>query len=300
MVRQAPQPPGASVRRNRSWSAAAARRVDRLLTLYLPLGLVLVFLLAPFYWMVITSLKPDSELYSAAGNPMLVLHPSLEHYQQLLTTTEFPTWTRNTMVIAIVATALSLLLGVPAGYSLARLRFRGAGFVGLAIFATYLVPTSLLFIPMLQVVKTLHLQDNFLSLILIYPTFLTPFCTWLMAGYFRTIPTELEECARIDGANRFGAMWRIAFPLATPGILSAGIFSFTLSWNEFIYALTFVTASSSRTIPVGVLTQLTRADFYFWGPLMAGALLGSVPVALIYSFFVEQYAAGLTAGAVKG
>jgi multiple sugar transport system permease protein len=264
------------------------------------LGFVLLFLLAPFYWMLVTSLKPDSELYSASGNPMLVVSPTLEHYQQLLTATEFPTWTRNTMVIAVLATAISLLLGVPAGYSLARLRFRGAGFVGLAIFATYLVPTSLLFIPMLQVVKTLHLQDNFWSLILIYPTFLTPFCTWLMAGYFKTIPSELEECARIDGATRFVAMLRIAFPLATPGILSAGIFSFTLSWNEFIYALTFVTASSSRTIPVGVLTQLTRADFYFWGPLMAGALLGSVPVALIYSFFVEQYAAGLTAGAVKG
>ena len=282
------------------WSPVVARRVDRLLSVYLPLGLVLLFLLAPFYWMLVTSLKPDSELYSAAGNPMLVFNPSLEHYQHLLTTTEFPTWTRNTMVIAVLATAISLLLGVPAGYSLARLRFRGAGFVGLAIFATCLVHTSLLFIPMVQVVKTLHLQVNFWSLILIYPTFLTPFCTWLMAGYFKTIPSELEECARIDGATRFVAMLRIAFPLATPGILSAGIFSFTLSWNEFIYALTFVTASSSRTIPVGVLTQLTRADFYFWGPLMAGALLGSVPVALIYSFFVEQYAAGLTAGAVKG
>lgn len=261
---------------------------------------MLFFLLAPFYWMLVTSLKPDAELYSPNGNPLLVFAPSLEHYQHLLLTTEFPTWTRNTMVIAILATGISLLFGVPAGYSLARLRFRGAGFLGLAIFATYLVPTSLLFIPMLQVVKTLHLQDNFWSLILIYPTFLMPFCTWLMAGYFKTIPSELEECARIDGANRFAAMWRIAFPLATPGILSAGIFSFTLSWNEFIYALTFVTASSSRTIPVGVLTQLTRADFYFWGPLMAGALLGSVPVALIYSFFVEHYAAGLTAGAVKG
>ena len=277
-----------------------ARRVDRTLTLYVPLGLMLFFLLSPFYWMLVTSLKPDAELYSPNGNPLLVFAPSLEHYLHLLLTTEFPTWTRNTMVIAILATGISLLFGVPAGYALARLRFRGAGFLGLAIFATYLVPTSLLFIPMLQVVKTLHLQDNFWSLILIYPTFLMPFCTWLMAGYFKTIPSELEECARIDGANRFAAMWRIAFPLATPGILSAGIFSFTLSWNEFIYALTFVTASSARTIPVGVLTQLTRADFYFWGPLMAGALLGSVPVALIYSFFVEHYAAGLTAGAVKG
>jgi multiple sugar transport system permease protein len=281
-------------------AALARRKLDRLFTLYLPLAVVLIFLLAPFYWMLITSLKPDSELYSGNGNPLLVFQPSLEHYARLLQTTQFPTWTRNTLVVAVLATGIALTFGVPAGYSLARLRFRGAGFLGLAIFATYLVPTSLLFIPMLQVVKTLRLQDNFWSLVVIYPTFLLPFCTWLMAGYFKTIPQELEECARIDGATRFTAMVRIAFPLATPGILSAGIFSFTLSWNEFIYALTFVTASEARTIPVGVLTQLTRADYYFWGPLMAGALLGSVPVALIYSFFVEQYATGLTAGAVKG
>jgi multiple sugar transport system permease protein len=277
-----------------------AHRFERTLSVHVPLLIALFFLLAPFYWMLITSLKPNSELYAPGGNPMFVFAPSLEHYQHLLTATEFPAWTKNTMLISIVSTFLSLLFGVPAGYALARLRFRGAGFIGLAVFATYLVPTSLLFIPMLQVVKTLRLQDNVWSLVLIYPTFLMPFCTWLMAGYFKTIPGELEECARIDGATRFTAMWRIAFPLATPGILSAGIFAFTLSWNEFIYALTFVTASSARTIPVGVLTALTRADFYFWGPLMAGALLGSIPVAIVYSFFVEQYAAGLTAGAVKG
>lgn len=288
------------VRNAKRRSVVWSRRLERTLTLYVPLGIVLIFLLAPFYWMLITSLKPDAELYSPTGNPLLVFTPSLEHYAKLLTATAFPLWTRNTLVVAVLATAISLAFGVPAGYALARLRFKGAGFLGLAIFATYLVPTSLLFIPMLQVVKTLHLQDNFWSLVLIYPTFLMPFCTWLMAGYFKTIPVELEECARIDGATRFHAMLWIAFPLATPGILSAGIFAFTLSWNEFIYALTFVTASDARTIPVGVLTQLTRADFYFWGPLMAGALLGSVPVALIYSFFVEQYATGLTAGAVKG
>ena len=165
---------------------------------------------------------------------------------------------------------------------------------------TYLVPTSLLFLPMVQVMKQIGLLESVWALVVVYPTFLAPFVTWLMSGYFKTIPAELEECARIDGSDRFGAMVRIAIPLATPGILSAGIFSFTLSWNEFIYALTLVTASSERTIPVGVLVQLTRADFYFWGPLMAGALLGSIPVALVYSFFVEQYAAGLTAGAVKG
>ena len=209
-------------------------------------------------------------------------------------------WLWNTMFVSLAATAISLFFGVPAGYALARLRFRGADTISLAIFVTYLVPTTLLFIPMVQVMNMLGLLDTVAGLVVVYPTFLLPFTTWLMSGYFKTIPSELEECARIDGASRIVAMIRIAFPLAMPGIVSAGIFCFTLSWNEFIYALTLITSSVERTIPVGVLVQLTRADFYFWGPLMAGALCGSIPVALIYSFFVDQYAAGLTAGAVEG
>ena len=279
---------------------AGSRRLERLVSLYLPLALMLFFLLAPFYWMTITSLKPNSELYNGAISPLVVLAPSTEHFEYLFTRTDFVVWTWNTMFVAVAATAISLFFGVPAGYALARLRFRGADTISLGIFTTYLVPTTLLFIPMVQVMKTLNLLDTIVGLIVVYPTFLLPFTTWLMSGYFKTIPAELEECARIDGASRIVAMLRIAFPLAAPGIISAGIFCFTLSWNEFIYALTLITASAERTIPVGVLVQLTRADFYFWGPLMAGALCGSVPVALIYSFFVDQYAAGLTAGAVKG
>ncbi len=279
---------------------AGSRRLERLVSLYLPLALMLFFLLAPFYWMTITSLKPNSELYNGAISPLVVLAPSTEHFEYLFTRTDFVVWTWNTMFVAVAATAISLFFGVPAGYALARLRFRGADTISLGIFTTYLVPTTLLFIPMVQVMKTLNLLDTIVGLIVVYPTFLLPFTTWLMSGYFKTIPAELEECARIDGASRIVAMLRIAFPLAAPGIISAGIFCFTLSWNEFIYALTLITSSAERTIPVGVLVQLTRADFYFWGPLMAGALCGSVPVALIYSFFVDQYAAGLTAGAVKG
>ena len=274
--------------------------IDRALSVYLPLLLVLFFLLAPFYWMTITALKPNSELYDGAISPLVVYAPTIEHFEYLFTRTDFIVWTWNTMFVAVAATAISLFFGVPAGYALARLRFRGADTISMAIFTTYLVPTTLLFIPMVQVMKTLNLLDTIAGLIVVYPTFLLPFTTWLMSGYFKTIPAELEECARIDGASRIVAMLRIAFPLAAPGIISAGIFCFTLSWNEFIYALTLITASAERTIPVGVLVQLTRADFYFWGPLMAGALCGSVPVALIYSFFVDQYAAGLTAGAVKG
>ena len=275
-------------------------RIERWLTFYAPMAFALFFLVGPFYWMLITALKPDSEIYDGAKSPLYVATPTLDHFRYLFERTEFVTWTKNTMMVATLSTAIALIMGVPAGYALARLKFRGSEFIGTAIFVTYLVPTSLLFIPMVEVMAQIGLDDSIWSLVVVYPTFLVPFVTWLMSGYFRTIPTELEDCARIDGMTRLGAMWKIAIPLARPGILSAGIFAFTLSWNEFIYALTLVTASSERTIPVGVLVQLTRADFYFWGPLMAGALLGSVPVAIVYSFFVDQYASGLTAGAVKG
>jgi len=279
---------------------SAHPRLERWLFVYLPLAFALFFLVGPFYWMAITALKPDGELYDGASNPLYVVTPSLEHFRYLFAHTEFVTWTTNTMMVATLSTIIALVMGVPAGYALARLKFRGSEFIGTAIFVTYLVPSSLLFIPMVEVMAQIHLDDSIWALVVVYPTFLVPFVTWLMSGYFRTIPTELEDCARIDGMTRFGAMLKIAIPLARPGILSAGIFAFTLSWNEFIYALTLVTASSERTIPVGVIVQLTRADFYFWGPLMAGALLGSVPVAIVYSFFVDQYASGLTAGAVKG
>jgi multiple sugar transport system permease protein len=274
--------------------------LERWLFIYAPLAFFLIFLVGPFYWMLITALKPDSELYDGSKSPLYVSAPSLDHFRYLFEKTDFVVWISNTMMVATLSTAIALVMGVPAGYALARLRFRGAAFIGTAIFVTYLVPTTLLFIPMVELMASIGMDDTIWALVIVYPTFLVPFVTWLMSGYFRTIPTELEECARIDGLTRLGAMLRIALPLARPGILSAGIFSFTLSWNEFIYALTLVTASAERTIPVGVLVQLTRADFYFWGPLMAGALLGSVPVALVYSFFVDQYASGLTAGAVKG
>ena len=275
-------------------------RLERALFVWAPLAFFLIFLVGPFYWMLITALKPDSELYDGSKSPLYVATPSLDHFLYLFEKTDFVTWVGNTMMVATLSTAIALIMGVPAGYALARLRFRGSEFVGTAIFVTYLVPTTLLFIPMVEVMASIGMDDTIWALVIVYPTFLVPFVTWLMSGYFRTIPSDLEDCARIDGLTRLGAMLRIALPLARPGILSAGIFSFTLSWNEFIYALTLVTASAERTIPVGVIVQLTRADFYFWGPLMAGALLGSVPVALVYSFFVDQYASGLTAGAVKG
>ena len=269
----------------------------------LPLGLFILGLLFPFYWMLVTTVRPDRELYRpwTAPNytPFWTFHPTLEHIRYLLEQTLFNTWMLNTLFISVLATLISLFCGVLAGYALSRLRFRFAGLLGTAIFITYLVPQTLLFIPLADIIRNFRLGDSPWALILTYPTFLIPFCTWLLMGYFKAIPRELEECARIDGATRWKAMVYIIFPIAVPGILSAGIFAFTLSWNEFIYALVFLSSPEQKTVSVGVTSELVRGDVFYWGSLMAGALLGSVPVALIYSFFVEHYVAGIT-GSVKG
>jgi multiple sugar transport system permease protein len=273
-------------------------RVRRLATVYLPLCVFLFVLLFPFYWMAITSVKPDHELLSREGNPFWVIAPTLAHFKKLLFATAYPEWLWNTVLVSVVSTGFSLAASVLAAYAIERLRFNGAKHVGLAIFLAYLVPPSILFIPLADVVFKLGLFDTRWALILTYPTFLIPFCTWLLMGYFRTIPFELEECALIDGASRWQILTKIVLPLAVPGLISAGIFAFTLSWNEFIYALTFVSSSEIKTVPVGVVTELVEGDVYHWGPLMAGALFGSLPVAFVYSFFVEYYVSGLT-GSVK-
>ena len=270
----------------------------RVVVVYIPLLVFLFVLLFPFYWMVMTSLKPDAELLSQAGNPFWVHHPTLEHIKKLIFETDYPAWMWNTMVVSVVSTFFSLAASVLAAYAIERLRFQGSRQVGLSIFLAYLVPPSILFIPLAFIVFKLGLFDTRWALILTYPTFLIPFCTWLLMGYFRSIPFELEECALIDGASRLQILTKIVLPLAVPGLISAGIFAFTLSWNEFIYALTFISASENKTVPVGVITELVEGDVYHWGSLMAGALVGSLPVAIMYSFFVEYYVAGMT-GAVK-
>ena len=270
----------------------------RAVTVYLPLVVFLIVLLFPFYWMAITSVKPESELLSRDGNPFWVIGPTLAHFHKLLFETSFPQWMWNTVLVSVVSTGFSLFASVLAAYAIERLRFRQAKHVGLAIFLAYLVPPSILFIPLANVVYQLGLFDTRWALILTYPSFLIPFCTWLLMGYFRSIPFELEECALIDGASRWQILVKIILPLAVPGLISAGIFAFTLSWNEFIYALTFVSSSEVKTLPVGVVTELVQGDVYQWGPLMAGALLGSLPVAFVYSFFVEYYVSGMT-GSVK-
>jgi multiple sugar transport system permease protein len=278
-----------------SWNSLPRRVV----TLYVPLGCFVFVLLFPFYWMTVTALKPDHELYNYdTYNPFFVHSPTLANVRELLFETDYPRWLTTTMSVAVAATVLSIVASVLAAYAIQRLRFRGAQWVGLAIYLAYLVPPSVLFIPLATVVFKLGLYDSPLALILTYPTFLIPFCTWLLIGYFKSIPYELEECAMIDGASRLQILRKITLPLAVPGLISAGIFAFTLSWNEFIYALAFIQSSEKKTVPVAVLTQLVQGDDYQWGALMAGALFGSIPVALFYSFFVDHYVSSLT-GAVK-
>ena len=270
----------------------------RVVIIYIPLLIFLFVLLFPFYWMGITAFKPNAELLSRTGNPFWVIAPTLDHFKHLLFETAYPDWMWNTILISTVSTFFSLFASVLAAYAIERLRFSGSRQVGLGIFLAYLVPPSILFIPLAYIVFQLGLFDTRWALMLTYPTFLIPFCTWLLMGYFRSIPYELEECALIDGASRLQILTKIVLPLAVPGLISAGIFAFTLSWNEFIYALTFISSSENKTVPVGVITELVEGDVYHWGALMAGALLGSLPVAVVYSFFVEYYVAGMT-GAVK-
>jgi multiple sugar transport system permease protein len=274
--------------------------VRRVFTFWVPLLVFVVLTLFPFYWMLIASLKPNNELYNLRVFPFWVFNPTLDHYRYLFEKTLYARWLMNTLLVATASTAISLTFGILGGYALARLRFYGAGVIGVGIFISYLVPQTLLFIPMFDVIRRLNIGDTYWALILTYPTFLIPFCTALLMGYFKSIPRELEESALIDGSGRLRAMIEIVLPLAMPGIMSAAIFAFTLSWNEFLYSLVFITTTPMKTLPVGVVNELIRGDVFFWGSLMAGALLGSVPVALIYSFFVDYYVAGLTAGAVKG
>ena len=278
-----------------SWDS----RTRRLIMLYVPLGCFMLILLFPFYWMAITAFKPNGELLDyKTNNPFWIHSPTLDNIRKLLFDTEYPRWLVTTMGVAFGATAIALVASVLAAYAIQRLRFKGSKWVGLAIYLAYLVPPSILFIPLAQVIFSFGLFDSPMALILSYPTFLIPFCTWLLIGYFKSIPYELEECALIDGASRLQILRRITLPLAVPGLISAGIFAFTLSWNEFIYALAFISSSEKKTVPVAILTELVQGDVYQWGALMAGALLGSLPVAVFYSFFVEYYVSSLT-GAVK-
>lgn len=254
----------------------------------------------PFYWMLIVSLKENSDLYNVANIPFwFTEQPTLEHFRYLFEQTLFGRWLLNSFIIGVCVTAITLVTAVPAGYSLARMTGRAGETLGIGIFLTYLVPPSLLFLPLSRIVAELGLQNSMWSLVLVYPTFTVPFSTWLLMGFFKAMPPEIEEAAVVDGCSLFGAFVRMTIPLSLPAILTAVIFTFTLTLQEFVYALTFVSSSSQKPVTLGVVTDLIRGDVFYWGELMAGALLASVPVGIAYNLFLDRFISGITGGAVK-
>jgi len=279
---------------------AQARVTRRHLLVYL--GLVPFFFITvfPVIWMGITAFKTDADLVNPTVFPFWFHQPpTLEHFTYLFQHTYYGDWITNTLVIAACVSLITLLVGVPAGYSLARLGLPGAENMGIAIFLGYLIPPILLFIPLSRVVALTHLIDTKWALVLVYPTFTIPYCTWLLSGFFKTVPKEIEEAALVDGCGRLGALIRTVLPVSFAGILTAVIFAFTLTMQDFLYSLVFVSVSDQKPVPLGVASDLIRGDVYFWGSLMAGALLVGVPVAILYSFFLDQFISGITSAAVK-
>jgi multiple sugar transport system permease protein len=263
-------------------------------------GAFTLFSAFPFYWMLITTFKRNSDLLRRENNPFLYNEPpTLEHVRVLLFETLYGQWLFNTAFVGVLVVAITLLLALPAGYALARLTGRWGEQLGIGIFLTYLVPPTLLFIPLSRVIAVLGLQDSLWSLVLVYPSFTIPFCTWLLMGFFKAIPGDLEEAAMIDGCSRFGAFLRVVIPISVAGVLTVVIFAFTLVTQEFVYAMTFISGVRQFTVSVGVPTFLVRGDVYFWGSLMAGCFIASVPIAILYNFFVDRFIAGFTVGAIK-
>jgi multiple sugar transport system permease protein len=266
-------------------------------------GAVAIFVLMtvfPFYWMLITSLKSNPDLYNVTNIPYWFNEaPTLQHFKYLFEQTEFTRWLLNSLIIGVCVVAITLLAALPAGYSLARMTGRTGETLGIGIFLTYLVPPTLLFLPLSRIVASLGLQNSMWSLVLVYPTFTIPFCTWLLMGFFKSMPVEIEEAAIVDGCSLFGAFIRMVIPLSLPAILTAVIFTFTLTLQEFVYALTFISSTAQKPITLGVATDLVRGDIFFWGEIMAGALIASIPVAIAYSFFLDRFISGITGGAVK-
>ena len=259
-----------------------------------------IFAAFPFYWMLITTFKRTTDLMNRTHNPFLFHEPpTLEHLRVLFYDTLYGRWLANTALVGVLVVVITLVLAVPAGYALARLTGRWGEHLGIGIFLTYLVPPTLLFIPLSRVVVGLGLQDTLWSLVLVYPSFTVPFSTWLLMGFFKAIPSDLEDAAMIDGYSRLGAFAKIVMPISIAGILTVVIFSFTLVMQEFVYALTFISPVSQYTVSVGVPTFLVHGDVYFWGSLMAGCFIASVPIAVVYNFFVDRFIAGFTVGAVK-
>ena len=281
-------------------TAFRIRRFRSSVLFWLALSLFLLFAVFPVYWMVVTTFKQVNDLYNLENNPLFFhLPPSLDQVRYLFERTNFVVWVENTLEVGLVVVAITLLICVPAAYALARTRFPGSGSLSIGIFLTYLVPPTLLFLPLSQLVVGLGLVNNKWALALVYPTFTIPFCTWLLIGFFKNVPREITEAARVDGCSRLGAMFRIVLPISVPGILTIVIFAFTLVMQEYVYALTFVSSSDQKMITLGVVTDLIRGDVFFWGSLMAGALIVSIPVAIVYNIFMDTFVRGITGGALK-
>jgi multiple sugar transport system permease protein len=267
---------------------------------YAAVILLVTFSAFPFYWMLITTFKTDRDLYNLKSNPYWFnAAPTLEHVKYLFEQTLFLQWMLNTVLIGACVVAITLVVAVPAGYSLARTPGRSGENLGIGIFLTYLVPTTLLFLPLSRVISDFGLQDSLWSLVVVYPTFTIPFCTWLLMGFFKTVPREIEEAAIVDGCNVVGAFVKTVLPLSVPAMLTVVIFAFTLTMQEFVYALTFISSSDEKPVTLGVATDLIRGDVFYWGELMAGALIASIPVAIMYNLFLDRFISGITGGAVK-
>lgn len=282
------------------WVAFFGQRRWALYASYFFLFLFIVFFLFPPYYMLVTSFKTNAEISSLAGNPWVIQGDiTLEHYRNLLLETSFPVYFRNTVVVTVLVVTISMLISILAAYSLSRMRFWGSATLATGIFLTYLVPETLLFIPMFKIVGGLGLLNSYWSLVLVYPTLVVPFCTWILIGYFSSIPRELDEAALIDGCNHFQMLTKIFIPVAKPGIIAAIIFAFTVSWAQFIYPLAFLYSEDQLVLTVGTVTTLIRGDVFAWGGLMAGALMAAAPPVILYAFLMDYYIAGLTAGATK-
>jgi multiple sugar transport system permease protein len=281
-------------------TAYRLRRLRGSVVFWVALSLYILFAVFPVYWMFITTFKQVNDLYNLANNPLFFhLAPTLDQVRYLFEKTNFVVWVENTAEVGLAVVLITLVICVPAAYVLSRTKFPGSGALGIGIFLTYLVPPTLLFLPLSQLVVGLGLVNNKWSLALVYPTFTIPFCTWLLMGFFKSVPREITEAARVDGCSRLGAMFRIVLPISVPGILTIVIFAFTLAMQEYVYALTFVSSSDQKMITLGVVTDLIRGDVFFWGSLMAGALIVSIPVAIVYNLFMDTFVRGITGGALK-
>jgi multiple sugar transport system permease protein len=272
---------------------------------YFFLALFVVFFLTPPVYMFITSLKSSAEI-GAVTNPWWVYHPTLENYWALLGSSQYLTFFKNSVVVSLVVVVITMLISVPAAFALARMKFWGSAALGTGVFLTYLIPETLLFIPLFKIFAWvqdwtgIEMMNRYWVLMVIYPTLTVPFCTWIMIGYFASIPKELDEAALIDGAGYFQMLTKIFIPVALPGIIAATIFAFTVSWADFLYPMAFTTSADQLVLPAGIVTILIRGDVYAWGQIMAACLLGALPPLLIYAFLMDYYIAGLTAGATKG